>query len=179
MQSKSSETSYYIAWQGHTQPAGESASNFWDSGSVSFGTVHTLLTFEHAPCRYQVHAQTPETRVETTLCPSLWGSPSTGPGWPCLHLEDHHWWQELDPRLQPRDPTAVFTMEEPAIPRLKVRQVIRATKSVLVISIDIIRIVHGEFSPPGSDYWRTVLLSHYEASKGGHSAQTTSAVLWW
>lgn len=67
----------------------------------------------HRHC--QVRAQTPDSRPETTLCRSLPGSPSTGLGWPNLHVKKHHRWGELGLRLRPRNPTAVFAVEVPTV----------------------------------------------------------------
>ena len=101
-------------WVPFTFQEGQSASEgCWEVGSPSwklltsstchFGTVQVILTsnLKQAPHSCQVRAQAPD---------SWAGSSSTGLGWRKLHVEDHHWWQELGQQLRPRCQTAVFAV---------------------------------------------------------------------
>ncbi len=81
---------------------------------------------------------------------NLWGSLSTGPEQPKLHVEDHHRWQELCLQLQPRDRQRSQQRSDPQFPGpKKLYQIRGATRSMLGVFFDICEVVHHEIVPQG------------------------------
>ena len=107
---------------------------------------------EHAPRCCKVRAQASDARTERAPCYNLSRATSVCPGWPILHVEGHHWGQQLGLGYDPETKQQSSQWKSPGSPRLKkARQSRSATKCMLMVFFDIRGIVHHEFAPEGQN----------------------------